>query len=273
MSSVNCFCLIFILRGYVSQQIVSHTTLQIMICMRKRVDKNLLLGFELQVTLESIKIKIRQKQMTELIHLVLGLYYCLLRQDALEELFGPDPHNEGFKSCSNDSRTSGVETACAPATPLNRKVDISHFNSAEKDSLDRLDASMTSVGATVVGGIEEEKERGDDWHRSSLNSDVDPPHVRLCVVIQISEATLLIYVDPSDASTRTQDLPSMSGSDADDSHKSFREHLDRREAIQPLVLIVSLSGFVHTTVWPEHASLMQAVQQITLRDLKVTGRR
>ena len=260
-------------RGYVSQQIVSHAPLQIMICMRKRVDKNLLLGFELQVTLETIKIRIREQQLTELIHLVVGLYYCLLRQDALEEVFGPDPYNEGFKSCSSESRNSGVETACPPPTPQNRKVDLSHFDSADKANLDRLDASMTSVGSTVVGGIEEERERGDDWHRSSLNSDVDPPHMRFCVVVQISEATIHIYVDPTDVSTRTQHLPSMRKSDADDSYKYLRDHLDRREARQPLVLIVNLSGLVHTTVWPEHASLMQAVQQTTLRHLKVTGRR
>lgn len=255
-------------RGYVSRQIVGDTPVKIMICMRKRVDNNLLLGFELHVTIDTIEMKIRKQQLKELIHLVVGLYYCLLRQDALEEVFGPDPHNEGFQRQSSSGSGSISAVGASPTTtPETRKSGRSRLDTAEKASLARLDAGMTSA-ATVAGGMEDERERGEDWHRSSLNSDNDPPHLRSTIVFQIDEATVHIHVDSiCPGTTRSQ---SVAGSNSNSGSRPG--HSDRGGVKMPIALTISLTGLVHTTVWPEHASPMESVQQTTLRHFRLAGK-
>ena len=270
-------------RGFVSLQIVSDIPLKINMCMRKRMDNNLLLGLEIAIVIDVIKINIRRQHLSELLHFAAGLYYCLFRLDVIEEIYGPDPHNEGFVSTSRSP--SGARSAM---TPQSRKISRDHLGAAEKESIDRFEAEMIS---TVSAFAVEEDERGDEWHRSSLNSDEDPPHVRSVIVIQVNEASVCFYLDnPTDDvksvrsgtgsgsgvglgpgpgifspdKNRIYSSPSPCSSTGRGSKKRFASTL-------PTVLIVSVKGLVHTTVWPEHASITENILQTTVASFKITG--
>ena len=261
-------------RGFVTLKIFSNVPLQVMMSMRKRMDNNFLLGLELAITFEAVKINLRKKCLSELLHFLMGMYFCLFRLDSIQELFGQDPYSEGFTSSSvgvgsaGSSRTPTAGTAAAASDRRNRRR--AQFGQAENESLDRLEAEMITGGAVVAP---DEDERAEDWHRSSLNSDDDPPHMRFVTVIQVTDATIIFHLDDNDT-------PAQHGSAAVPSTAVPPEipsntapvKTPTRIASLPVAVILSFQGLVHTTVSPEHAAATESVIQTTLQSLSLTGR-
>ena len=275
-------------RGYVNLKVFSDVPMQMTMCMRKRMDNNFLLGLELGITIEAIKINLRQQCLSELNHFIMGMHFCLFRLDAIQELFGLDPYNEGFVTCS-DSVELGAGAGAAtgggigilgqtirnPLTSDRRKLRRDQIGKTESDNLDRLEAEMISGGIAA-----DEGDRGDDWHRSSLNSDEDPPHMRFVTVLQINEAQLHLHLDslhtPFDSPKKHDENVSEEDCKADTKTASASKNKKNHRANHahkelPAVIILILKGLVHTTVSPEHAASTESAVQTSLRFFSVTG--
>lgn len=263
-------------RGFVKLKIFNNTPLQVMMSMRKRMDNNFLLGLELAVTFEAVKINLRKQCLTELLHFLMGMHFCLFRLDSIEELYGQDPYSEGFSSCSvgvgsaGFNRTPIAGTAAAASDRRNRRR--AQFGQAENESLDRLEAEMITGGAVVA----DEDERAEDWHRSSLNSDDDPPHMRFVTVIQVTDATITIHLEHTDqpAAQSPAIVPNAVtplGTLNNTPAAYTAAHTDTRITPLPVAVILRFQGLVHTTVSPEHAASTESVIQTTLQGLTLTG--
>ena len=63
-----------------------------------------------------------------------------------------------------------------------QKLTRDHFGQDEIASLDLLEAEVFGAGAGAI--VSDERDGG--WQRSSLNSDDDPPHLRLVTAFQVS---------------------------------------------------------------------------------------
>jgi N-terminal region of Chorein or VPS13 len=259
-------------RGFVKLKIFNNIPLQVMMSMRKRIDNNFLLGLELAITLEAVKINLRKQCLSELLHFLMGMHFCLFRLDSIQELFGQDPYSEGFTSSSVGvgsaglSRTPTAGTAAAVTDRRNRRR--AQFGQAENESLDRLEAEMITGGAVVA----DEDERAEDWHRSSLNSDDDPPHMRFVTVIQVSDATITFHLDDNDPLTDKKSVViSITDEPPAIPSNSASAHKDTRITSLPVAVILSFQGLVHTTVSPEHAAATESVIQTTLKSLALTG--
>lgn len=70
--------------GYVIQKILSKVSLEIPVCMRKRMDNHRMLGLELSFVLREVHATLRQLPFSELVHVIIGLYFSFLRRDAVE---------------------------------------------------------------------------------------------------------------------------------------------------------------------------------------------
>ena len=258
------------MRGFVKLKIFNNTPLQVTMSMRKRMDNNFLLGLEIAITIEAVKINLRKNCLTELIHFVMGMHFCLFRLDSIQELFGLDPYSEGFTTTSLGvglSRSPSVATSVAASDRRNRRR--AQFGQAENESLDQLEAEMITGGAVVAA---DEDERAEDWHRSSLNSDDDPPHMRFVTVIQVTDATIVFHLDHDDPPADQDSIATLSSKHSKN-HKDAAgsTHSDSGISSLPAVVILSLQGLVHTTVSPEHAAATESVIQTTLKSLGVTG--
>ena len=145
-------------RGYVSCRIVHDVPIQMELCLRKRMDNNLLLGLEIAFIVDTVKLTIKEKYLSEMIHFFLGIYYCLFRLDVVTEIYGPDPHGEGYTTSSVSSAAtstapstlgssqSSTQKSTATSTPVRGTIRRDQFGREERENLDRLDAEMTSTG-------------------------------------------------------------------------------------------------------------------------------
>ena len=267
-------------RGYVSLKIFDNALIQVMMCTRKRVDNNFLLGLEIAITIEVLKINLRQKCLSEFIHFILGMQFCLFRLDSVQMLFGPDPYNEGFVS-STISEELGMGLGAASAAER-RKIRLNQFGKAESESLDKLEAEMVTGAAT----ISEEEDRGEDWQRSSLNSDDDPPRMRFVTVVQINDASIVFHLDsPKNEKNENRSTDSIN-TQKHSSNVDIQQECGNRipvpkpipphvhalsRAAPPKVVIVHLTGCVHTSISPEHAAVTDSVSQTTFKSLTITG--
>ena len=129
---------------------------------------------------------------------------------------------------------------------------------------------MITGGAVVAP---DEDERAEDWHRSSLNSDDDPPHMRFVTVIQVTDTTILVHLDDNDtpAQHSSAAVPSTAEPPEIPSNPAPVK-TPTRIASLPVAVILSFQGLVHTTVSPEHAAATESVIQTTLQSLSLTGR-
>jgi hypothetical protein len=157
---------------------------QLEMCFRKRVDNNVLLGLELAFILGSVKVTVAEQYVAEIAHFVVGIHYCLFRRDAVEEIYGPDPHGEGYTAASAaaaaaaaaaagagaQKSATGPPTAAASAAaavaaaaaaaataavPSSLRRDL--LRREERESLDRIEAELANVAYA------DDDDRVDDW--------------------------------------------------------------------------------------------------------------
>ena len=139
-------------RGYVSCRIVHDVPVQMELCLRKRMDNNLLLGLEIAFIIDTVKVTIKEKYLSEIIHFFLGVYHCLFRLDVITEMFGPDPHGEGYTTSSAVTAPSALgsnqtnQNQKTTTTPIRGTIRSDQFGREERENLDRLDAEFTSTG-------------------------------------------------------------------------------------------------------------------------------
>ena len=144
----------------------------------------------------------------------------------------------------------------------------------ESENLDRLEAEMISGGI-----VADEGNRGDDWHRSSLNSDEDPPHMRFVTVLQINEAYLHLHLDPPNSphnpTKKQNEGVRQNESKADTKRASVSGQScvqnDRTPSGLPTVVILTLKGLVHINISPEHAASTESATQTSLKFFSIAG--
>ena len=99
----------------------------------------------------------------------------------------------------------------------------------------------------------------DDWQRSSLNSDDDPPHIRLIIVVQANEINLKMPF------TVLRRPPGFSHASSV-SESANKDPMSSRGT----GVVISLKSLVHASIWPEHAGFTESVLQTVIHDISVS---
>lgn len=242
-------------KKYVSFRILDRVPFKILMCMRKRLDNNFLLGIEISIVLESVKITLHQDLFSIIFHFVIGLFYCLFRDDVIEEVYGPDPHNE----CTPQQLASlAIKQSLSSLSPMpptmihyNSTISKEQFEEEELASLEQVELEMGGAGATIA----DERE---DWQRSSLDSDIDPPHCRVVIAFQADQILLTIPLD---------DILLPKKSQKENQKENANENYKSSKLLNGIVL--NVSALCVNTIWPEHASNTESVLQISTNQISI----
>ena len=227
-------------RDYTVHKLIESLPMSVDTCMRKRLSSNTLLGLEISINFNVLKVVIRQDVLSELLSFGVGLLYCFLREDVIEEIYGPDPHNEcrgdmGDAAAPIAAISKSLASIASPmATPGRHVISRDQLEAEELASLDLLDAEMERGGATIA-------DDKDSWQRSSLNGDSDPPHLRFVMTVQANEFVVTVPLDSI--------KPPPGGPQ------------DGQRGDQPRQMkgvIFTVMGLVHSSIWPGECSLAYA---------------
>lgn len=227
-------------RGYVTTSIVRNLSLGVNIAMRKRLDNNVMLGFEIAIVFDNAHVCLNQKSFSESIHLMIGVSNALSRRDVILELYGPNPHEE--KQKPNLSVMKG-----RPASTRSIRSDL-EVGKEDMLNLEKLDAEINNATQHIATTVTD-----DDWQRSSLGSDDDPPHYRLVISWEITSAIFTFSYDGFKDSIVT---------------KTSNTRANTQSTLRGVN--INILGFVYSTIWPEHALGTEGVQQITFKSLSIT---
>eukprot|EP00595_Chromulina_sp_UTEXLB2642_P002605 CAMPEP_0196768368 /NCGR_PEP_ID=MMETSP1095-20130614/42659_1 /TAXON_ID=96789 ORGANISM="Chromulina nebulosa, Strain UTEXLB2642" /NCGR_SAMPLE_ID=MMETSP1095 /ASSEMBLY_ACC=CAM_ASM_000446 /LENGTH=910 /DNA_ID=CAMNT_0042137849 /DNA_START=192 /DNA_END=2925 /DNA_ORIENTATION=- len=198
----------------------------------------MLLGFEIAFIFDNAHLALNKQSFKELIHLTIGIQYGISRKDVTEELYGPNPHKEkNIRLIKKvDSRSIG-----------NIKSNVKHQNTSpeqfDKEEIARLD--LLAADAVTSAIMSDDR---DDWQRSSLSNDVDPPHFRLVIVFEVHDIIITLSFD---------DFLNKSH------HKNSSNNIFRG-------INLHLLGVVYSSLWPEHAAGTEGIQQITFKSMILT---
>ena len=249
-------------RGYACYTLVRGIPFEIQIASRKRLDNNTLLGLEVTFVMDKLHICFKQKVWTEFLHWVMGVSYALWRTEAVKEIYGPDPHGEKENLQNFDPATLVRQQTRSPqesiankitmqATNINRgRLTRDFFREDERAQISALEAEIEASAANNLSDS--------DWQRSSLNSDEDPTHLRLAIVLQANEIKFQFPLDdikrppfPSSFSAS----PEWEGEDSGGIGNG---------------IVISIKSVVHSCLWPEHAGLTEGVLQTIIHDISVS---
>lgn len=265
-------------RGYVISKIGS-TPLDFLFCMRKRMDNCMMLGLEMSIILHNLNFSMRQSMFSEFLSLILGVGYSLFRKDAVEQVY--------------DTFILGAEKDAQQA-----HQSKFHLGKEEIASLRMLEKGSLAKSVTKEAGKDE------DWQRSSLNSDEDPPHKRMVIAVQINKATITFPFDDLDVkynhgvngknrggghtagigTGREQSSRSKSRharhmqsgarhANSTGSSGGLTEKIDRSKGKVISGAVLKLFGFVYCSIWPEHAANTESVSQITMKGFSLDSYR
>eukprot|EP01034_Spumella_vulgaris_P023719 gene23719-29972_t len=81
-----------------------------------------------------------------------------------------------------------------------------------------------------------------DWQRSTLNSHIDPPHLRLVIAVQINKIVTKLSFDQLAA---------------DDSHFNSG-------------VMITIHGLVYSSIWPENAAVTESMMQVSSKYFNVS---
>jgi hypothetical protein len=234
-------------RGYITMNIVKNLSLGLNLAMRKRLDNNRLLGVEIAFIFDNAHICLNQKAFRELVNLAIGVTYALSRKDVIHEIYGPNPHDEKHLSSSLSPHPAAAsDKKLASAAAASGKRTSEPYDKDYVKSLEKLDAEVSNASTTVTD---------DDWQRSSLSSDDDPPHLRFVLSWELTDAVITLSFDSFH-----------------DDHTNNEEAKQSEQAKKLYGSIfrgvnVHIMGFVFSSIWPEHASGTEGVQQVTFKSL------
>ena len=281
------------IRGYVYHTLVKEIPFEIIISMRKRLDNHRLLGLEINFSVDKLYFNLRQPVFIEFLHWVMGVSYSLWRVEAVKEVYGPDPHGEkdkdliynlnpaGGGGLGGESLDGGKEgnknkplssqdsssilsqsiARSANAPPFNASTKIAahlalnkgrltrdFFGEAEREQINALEAEFDALTPQVLDS---------DWQRSSLNSDDDPPHLRLAIVFQANE---IRFEFPLDGIKRP---PFPSTFNPNSESEAYKGRISQG-------IVLSMKTIVFSSIWPEHASLTESVLQLVMHNLSLS---
>lgn len=242
-------------REYAAYTIFKNLHLDANICIRKRLDKNITLGLETAYLMENVTIFLNQNALKELIHLLIGISYSISRKDVIESIYGSNPHNE-----TNVLSTSIPQVRIRPrSTSI---IDIERRSSITRDTLENEDIiiSRIELADEDIGQVTVDDDREVDWQMSSLDTDVDPPHSRIVMAYEIKDCTITLSFDDPDEKI---------------SYRNNKSHTELG-AIRNLYgrhfrgVTIHILGLCYSTIWPEHASRTEAIQQCVFNSLTIT---
>jgi hypothetical protein len=122
--------------SYLGYRIFDKVPLSIHICMRKRIDNNVILGLELSFIFDTLRTTLRQVNLSKILHIINGLTYSLLRDDVIEHTYGPDPHNEGaFIKIVNENIDTNEATIRARSASRQSKLVLAFLRIKKTSSI------------------------------------------------------------------------------------------------------------------------------------------
>lgn len=221
-------------RGYVMQCLVEKASLEIPVCMQKRMDNSKMLGLELSFIFRELNLCLKQWNFSELLHLIIGIFFSFLRRDAIEEQYGANPHSENL-----DTRPS---TASADK-------EKKFSDKGSNIDFEALDRDFISGAFVKTGGGNPSYSNP---NLKGLKMDEDPPHMRLVLVLQIDALKVQFPLDS--LSTDVSSSPA--------------NNVERSPALCGVTL--TCTGLVYTTIWPAHAKITESSKQISIKYFDVT---
>ena len=260
-------------RGYIYYNLIKNLIFEINISLRKRQDNNFLLGLEIAITINNIIINLGQKIFTELIHLIIGISYALSRKDVIKEIYGENPYNEPQiynQTSTFHSNTTSTSTSTS-TTSNNNNINIENDNftsilpmkiNSSKTIQEQYEYNETinhenyatstaiyestqTINATSTTGYNLESS-------ISLDSDIDPIHFRLAIIIEIYDAYItLSYNETTNSTSKTSSK-----------HKSTKNSMYRGANIH-------INGLIISIIWPEYSLITEGIQQIILKSLLI----
>ena len=245
-------------RGYNVYKLIDNLPIVTRLCLRKRLDNNMLLGMELSFHFNEIKMALKQKVLSEFLHFLTSLFYCFLRDDVIERIYGPDPHNERSGAVEKQLHAPFVENIGHNQSSLHLpgqyRVSRDQLKGEDLASLDILEAELYSTGVTSVE-FDDREER----QRSSLDADEDPPHLRLVLVLEIDKLSITFPLN---------DLNKPPTGDSTDEFDTKHEGDGiKAETIKGITL--NITGLLYSSLWPEHAGVTESVLQVLLRTINI----
>ena len=239
-------------RGYYVYKLIDNLPIVTRLCLRKRLDNSALLGMELSFHFNDVKMTLKQKVLAEFLHFITSLFYCFLRDDVIERIYGPDPHNErSDKKPLNPTFTESINSSkTTPYLPGQYRVSRDQLQGEDLASLDILEAELYSKGVTAVD-FDDREER----QRSSLDADDDPPHLRLVLVVEINKLSINFPLNNLKKPPTTEELSA--DDEVDLSAKTVRG------------VTLNITGLTYSSLWPEHAGVTESVLQVLLRTISI----
>ena len=277
-------------RLFSGYKLLENTAVEVMLTYRRRMDNSFLIGFDINVALPGIiRATLPQRVLYEVIHVIIGVYNAFYRSDRIKTVFGPDPYNEKSGSL--------VDTA-PPVRPKSRtSSDFSdtHITNLvlgrdEKKSLQALEADLDKSGITTTvnegedddfDGLEDVTTHGGknegtkEWHDSTLDSDVDPPHMRFCLNVLMHQLQLNFpyssqpSVSPSSNTATNSNVGSNTEKEEEGKREGnvFNQNGNNGDTFTPRTFHgaqLQLFGFAFVSLWPEMAALYEGVSQYSL---------
>ncbi len=247
-------------RGYNVYKLIDNLPIVTRLCLRKRLDNNMLLGMELSFHFDEIKMTLKQKVLSEFLHFLTSLFYCFLRDDVIERIYGPDPHNERSNIMEKQLNAAFVEDIGHNQTSLHLPgqycVSRDHLKGEDLASLDILEAELYSIGVTSVE-FDDREER----QRSSLDANEDPPHLRLVLALEVDKLSITFPLND------LKKPPSSTGDSTDEFDVAHENDGMKAETIKGITL--NITGLLYSSLWPEHAGVTESVLQVLLRTINI----
>jgi hypothetical protein len=173
-------------RGYLFHTIVSNTPFEIQVSMRKRLDNHRLLGLEISFVWDTLHLTFRQNVFTEFMQFVMGVSYALWRKEAVKEVYGLDPHGEQDGTVGSTASIAPATQSASSHSAYAKRLARDFFGEAELAQINAIEAEIEATSPALLDS---------DWQRSTLNSDEDPPHLRLAIVLQANEIKVTFPLD------------------------------------------------------------------------------
>jgi hypothetical protein len=227
-------------RDWVQHRLLNRMSLLINMCFRKRMDNAMLLGLEISLIIETVKVSLRQAVYSQLLQFFSGLFYSIDTMDPPDKKKKKKAMAEKYKA--RDYEGFGRE-------------EIARLRALEQE-LGTAAASVEVDGKLAVG------QDNSGWQRSTLNSDTDPPHLRLVVSVEVREITLSMPYDELLVPTNGSEESGGGAEKIKKTPTSSSKGKARAKAKCIEGVQLSVLNLVYCSIWPEHAG-SEGVQQVS----------
>ena len=132
-------------------------------------------------------------------------------------------------------------------------------------NLDKISSEFIQIPSEFVIDSRDSRNLRSERQSSSIDSDEDPPHMRMVTTVQINSLTVSFTLPEETYSINSAYTCVNNG-------KASSPLLSRKEGFtckRRPTISVQLIGSLHSNMWTEHATLTEVIQQITLKNFRI----